>query len=324
MAVDRASDNPFPSVLFEEHVDPSNPAAGFKRLFVDTDHILKTIDSSGTVVQLGQGMTDPMTTRGDIIYRNSSNATARLARGSATQVLTSDGTDIAWATPSSGFSDPMTTRGDIIVRNAANATARLAVGSSGKVLSSDGTDVSWQTPTGGGSVLLEQHTASSSATLDYTTSITSTYDEYLIELVSLVPATNNVDLYLRFSTDGGSTYDTSNLYSATIWAYTSSSSAASGAAYGSPTSQIPMRSNAEISNTSTGGISGQLRLFSPLSTALYKWVSGQCVFFSGSSTVLGVQTNGVYKSTTAVNAFRFLFSSGNIASGTIRVYGIAK
>jgi hypothetical protein len=48
------------------------------------------------------GLSDPMTTRGDVIIRNASNVTARLARGSASQVLTSDGTDVAWATPSAG------------------------------------------------------------------------------------------------------------------------------------------------------------------------------------------------------------------------------
>lgn len=45
---------------------------------------------------------DPMTTRGDIIIRNASNATARLGRGSASQVLTSDGTDVAWAVGGGG------------------------------------------------------------------------------------------------------------------------------------------------------------------------------------------------------------------------------
>jgi len=38
-------------------------------------------------------------TRGSILYGNSSAATARLAKGSANTVLTSDGTDIAWAAP---------------------------------------------------------------------------------------------------------------------------------------------------------------------------------------------------------------------------------
>ena len=38
------------------------------------------------------------------------------------------------------------------------------------------------TVSAGALVLLEQHTASSSATLDFTTCITSTYDEYVIEM----------------------------------------------------------------------------------------------------------------------------------------------
>jgi hypothetical protein len=45
---------------------------------------------------------DPMTTRGDIIYRDSSNATARLGVGGAGQALTSDGTDASWTTLAGG------------------------------------------------------------------------------------------------------------------------------------------------------------------------------------------------------------------------------
>ena len=51
------------------------------------------------------GFADPMTTRGDIIIRNAANATARLGIGTATQVLTSDGTDIAWAASIAGVSE---------------------------------------------------------------------------------------------------------------------------------------------------------------------------------------------------------------------------
>ncbi|KKN76989.1 hypothetical protein LCGC14_0364810 [marine sediment metagenome] len=45
----------------------------------------------------GSLLTDPMTTRGDIIYRNSSNVTARLGIGTNLYVLQSDGTDLAWS-----------------------------------------------------------------------------------------------------------------------------------------------------------------------------------------------------------------------------------
>jgi len=63
------------------------------------------IATSGTAATWqtpASGFADPMTTRGDLIFRNASNTTARLGRGTANQVLTSDGTDLSWATPSGG------------------------------------------------------------------------------------------------------------------------------------------------------------------------------------------------------------------------------
>lgn len=91
------------------------------------------------------GMGDPMTTRGDVIIRNASNVTARLAIGAANTILSSNGTDISFQTRAAlGLVvDPMTTRGDIIIRDAANATARLAIGATGTFLVSDGTDISY-------------------------------------------------------------------------------------------------------------------------------------------------------------------------------------
>ena len=44
----------------------------------------------------GGGLSDPMTTRGDIIVRDAANESERLAIGASTFVLTSDGTDVAW------------------------------------------------------------------------------------------------------------------------------------------------------------------------------------------------------------------------------------
>lgn len=52
----KASDNEFPSVLFIETVAPADPAAGDQRLFIDpVDHLLKLIDSSGTITPVGSG-----------------------------------------------------------------------------------------------------------------------------------------------------------------------------------------------------------------------------------------------------------------------------
>ena len=49
----KASDNPYPSILVEESTEPSAPAAGHQRLYIDsTTHKLKRTDSSGTDVTI--------------------------------------------------------------------------------------------------------------------------------------------------------------------------------------------------------------------------------------------------------------------------------
>jgi hypothetical protein len=95
------------------------------------------------------GLVDPMSTVGDLISRNLSNTTTRLAVGTAGQVLTVTGGVPAWATPVAGFTDPMTTAGDVIIRTAGNITARLAAGTAGQVLTIAAGVPTWTTPVSG-------------------------------------------------------------------------------------------------------------------------------------------------------------------------------
>jgi ribosomal protein L12E/L44/L45/RPP1/RPP2 len=72
------------------------------RLAKGTTAQVLTMNSGATAPEWAAGLTDPMTTRGDIIIRNAANATARLGVGTINQVLTSDGTDVAWAAQAGG------------------------------------------------------------------------------------------------------------------------------------------------------------------------------------------------------------------------------
>jgi len=87
-----------------------------------------------TVISGAAGMTNPMTTAGDIIDGGSSGTPQRLAIGSSGQVLTVTAGAPAWATPASGFANPMTTAGDLIDGGSSGTPQRLAIGSTGQSL----------------------------------------------------------------------------------------------------------------------------------------------------------------------------------------------
>ncbi len=65
-----------------------------------TAELNKLAGATLTTAELNQLAT---ITRGSLLYGNASGATARLAKGSAATVLTSDGTDISWAASTSGL-----------------------------------------------------------------------------------------------------------------------------------------------------------------------------------------------------------------------------
>lgn len=172
----------------------------------------------------------------------------------------------------------------------------------------------------GSLVLLETQTASSSASLNFASSISSSYDTYKIEIVNLVPATDNQALLMRFSTNGGTSYDSSSIYDTCGFRFNAGGQATFGG-----NSQAYFGIVNSTSNTGTqGGACASLTLQNPLSSSLWKGFTGQACDYENATTASAYSLGGYYRSTTAVNAFQFFFASGNIASGTIRVYGVAK
>lgn len=193
----------------------------------------------------------------------------------------------------------------------------------GKFLTAGGTYAVPAAGAGGGLVFVEGHIASSSASLDFTTGITSTFDDYEFRLVGIVPATDNADLQILFSTDGGSTWLSANYG----WSRNGAQldvSAASGIAGSASDSKILVFP--QIPNNAAQGLSGRFALYDPLSTTMNKRMTGELFTYFNSGSLVRFQSvnSGLWEGTTAVNAVRFVFSSGNIAKGTVRLYGLAK
>jgi hypothetical protein len=177
-------------------------------------------------------------------------------------------------------------------------------------------------------VYLDSKTASASASLAFTSGITSTYDEYVFEIVNCVPATNNVQFNLHMSVDGGSNYQTA----AGSYGLASVALGFNGTSYNNNSSSttdmfLQASGNLVSSTSSSGGYSGIVRLFNPSSTTQQKhvtWNAGH----QGVTSPVTISGFGMGFSATlinsAVNAVRFIAGSGNLASGTIRMYGVKK
>lgn len=168
-------------------------------------------------------------------------------------------------------------------------------------------------------VKFDEKTASSSATLDFTSNIDSRFRALHFTLEGILPATDAQDLWVRVSEDGGSTFKAGGAdyaYSMALASQASLGNSPSGGA-----AQIKIGHS--LSNGAGKGGEGHWELGQPGGTTLHKRISG---WFSGEDSGPGFSYwfgVGTYKGTVnAINGIRFMFASGNIASGTIVAEGL--
>jgi hypothetical protein len=174
-----------------------------------------------------------------------------------------------------------------------------------------------------GLTLVEQHTASGVSELDFTTGITGTYDDYMLELVGLTVSANGALLRFQYSTNGGVSYDTGSNY---VWSQTNIQigSTTAGTNAGNPDTGIVLFPGG-ILNTGAPGLSGSGRLYAPGTATSLKLVDLTGIgVFTGNSSYFGFQQHALWtNATNAANAFRAIVDSGTF-SGIIRLYGLAK
>jgi hypothetical protein len=98
----KGSDNAFPSILIEDHVDPAAPADGYHRLFIDTDEKLKMIDHASLVTDFTPGAGGSVATdaiwdaAGDLAVGTGADTAAKLTKGAAGAALVSGASTVSW------------------------------------------------------------------------------------------------------------------------------------------------------------------------------------------------------------------------------------
>ena len=171
--------------------------------------------------------------------------------------------------------------------------------------------------------LLATITASNDATADFDSNIDSTYDTYLIVLNNVVPASDAVNMQLRTSTDGGSSYDSgSNNYK---FATTSiNSSGTDRSAGSSDTKMLLQGSSGDVGSAAGEGASGNIYLYGPSNSALKTCLSWHLTAIDSGGDIAVYTGAGCRDTAADVDAVRIFFSSGNIESGELKLYGLKK
>jgi hypothetical protein len=180
---------------------------------------------------------------------------------------------------------------------------------------------------GGGSLnLISTQTASSSSTISFTSGIDSTYKEYIFKFINIHPATNDQFFVFNGSSDSGSNYNltkTTTFFeaqhdeadSATQLSYRTADDIAQGTGF--------QRLLRNIGNGNDENASGYLHLFDPSNTTFVKHFIGVGSSYYAEDYEFNSYYAGYFNTTSAIDAIQFKMESGNIDSGTIKLYGVS-
>ena len=181
---------------------------------------------------------------------------------------------------------------------------------------------------GGTFNLIQTQTASSSSTISFTSGIDSTYKEYVFKFYNMHPATDNK--YFQFQTDTGTnTNYNQTITSSAFYAYQEEDGSPATLAYAPGNDQAQgtgfQRLSDEVGNENDESCSGTLQIFEPSSTTFVKhFISNFSTYYGyGSGYIVDSYIAGYVNTTTALTRFQFKMNSGNIDSGTIKLYGIS-
>ena len=181
---------------------------------------------------------------------------------------------------------------------------------------------------GGALQLISTQTASSSASLSFTSGIDSTYKEYIFKFINLHAATNSAHFTFNMSVDGGSNYNVTKTTTAFHTYHGESGSGGQALAYQDSRDLAQSTNYQELirnmGNQNDEGISGFLHLFDPSNTTFVKHFIGKSVSTNddGGAYIYTLDTAGYGNTTSAINAVDFKASTGNIDSGVIKMYGV--
>ena len=178
--------------------------------------------------------------------------------------------------------------------------------------------------TGAGAMtLLSTQTASSDSTITFASGIDSTYKEYIFKYYDVHPSAG-VRLAVNFR-DGSTDYDASKT-SSFFEVYQNEGGSSTSLAYVTDydlSNATGVQSIGYIGNENDESCAGTLHLYDPSSTTFVKHFIATTPGYHGSNLALTSYVGGYCNTTSAIDGVQFSMTSGNIDSGTFKMYGVS-
>jgi hypothetical protein len=286
-----------------------------------------SIASGGTGEATGYAALDALTLKGSDIASagttNLSSATGCYVNITGTTTIIALGTAAAGVERVCQFAGSLTLTHNatsLILPGAANITTNpgdvatfVSLGSGNWICTGLTRNVQ---PWGGQMVLLATATASASATVDFIWAAGQAYQEYLVIFSNLLPATTSVTLQALTSPDGSSWDSGASNYSWAATQYLSGN-------FSSADVKLQLAGGTVAwTTTANREASGEVRIIDPGASKNCKlsWH----ISSAADGTSRPEVGAGARLSAAAVRGIRFKFSSGNIATGDFRLYGITR
>ena len=174
-------------------------------------------------------------------------------------------------------------------------------------------------------ILLATETASSSATISFTSNIDSTYKEYIFKFIDIHPATDQKNLTFQVDTGTNTNYN-QTITSSSFYLYHNEGDTTTSLQYITGYDQA-QGTGFQILSESTGNandecVCGTLHLFDPSNTTFVKHFMSRTQAAEGTGYSGDTYVAGYINTTTAITIVQFKMASGNIDAGTIKMYGV--
>jgi len=173
-------------------------------------------------------------------------------------------------------------------------------------------------------VLISTVTASSSSTVTFDSDIDSTYKEYQIHIIQAHCSADNQILQMNFR-DGSTAYDATKT---TTYFASQHKEDASGGALGYNTDQDLAQATGFLNISEALGAdndqctNGIIHLFDPSSTTFVKQFIARMAYVHQNDRMMEAYIAGYCNTTAAIDGVQFKMDSGNIDSGTFKLYGV--